>query len=251
MARGQRINTSRERGDNLINQPFLFIALDDLAEKEEETLEIAKRLSEIKGNFGFKINLDYLLKHGLKGSVSSVKKVQQFNRPVFADLKMWNGTRTMRAVIKMLVDSEVDYLSVYALADDLLPKAIQATEGSKTQVLGLTVLTHFSEDYCQRHFRRTLKKTVWHLAKVALDRGCHAIILPGTALDVVQDLEVIKVVPGVRPKWYQDKRHLEKVEPGEAIENGAIFLVCGSPITRSSDEVLALKKVLFEMRRKK
>ena len=230
-----------------MSQPFLFIALDGLAAKEEETLEIAKQLSEIKGPFGFKINLDYLLKYGVEGLASSVKKVQQFNRPVFADLKMWNGTRTMRSVIEMLVDSEVDYLNVYALADDLLPKAIQATEGSKTQVLGLTVLTHFSENYCQRHFRRSLNETVRHFAEVALERGCHGIILPGTALDIVQNLETIRVVPGVRPKWYHDTRHEEAVEPGMAVEKGASALVCGSPIMKSPDKAMALKKVLSEM----
>lgn len=169
-----------------MNRPFLFVALDSLANKEKETLEAAEQLSAVEGSFGFKANLDYLLKHGLEGLASSIKKVQVFGRPLFADLKMWNGTRTMRSVIEMIVDNGVDYLNLYALADDLIPEAILATNGSKTKVLGLTVLTHlthFSEDYCQRHFRRTLNQTVRHFAEVALEKGCHGIILPGTALE--------------------------------------------------------------------
>ena len=231
-----------------MKRPFLFIALDDLAAKEKETLEAANQLSETEGPFGFKANLDYLLKHGLEGLTSSVKKVQQFNRPVFTDLKMWNGTRTMRSVIEMLVDSEVEYLNVYALADDLLPGAIQATEGSKTEVLGLTVLSHFSEDYCQRHFRRPLNETVRHFAEIAIDRGCHGIILPGTTLDVVEDLKTTKIVPGVRPKWYQDTRHKETVEPGMATKGGADGVVCGSPIMKSVSKIAALAKILSEMK---
>ena len=110
------------------NKPFLFVALDGLAGKEKETMEVAERLSDVEGPFGFKVNLDYLLKRGLEGLASSLREVLQLDRPVFTDLKMWNGTRTMRSAIEMLVDNGVDYLNVYALADDLLPKAIRATE---------------------------------------------------------------------------------------------------------------------------
>jgi len=231
-----------------MNKPFLFVALDDLDKKERDTLEVAEQLSAVDGSFGFKVNLDYLLKYGLEGSVSAVKRIQYFGRPIFADLKMWNGTRTMRSVIEILVANEIDYLNVYALADELLPGAIQATDGSKTKVLGLTVLTHFSEAYCQKHFRRTLRETVRHFAEVAIDKGCHGIILPGTALEVVKDLKTIKFVPGVRPKWYKDTRHEEEVEPRIAVEQGADNLVCGSPIMKDPDKIGALKRILVEMR---
>lgn len=231
--------------------PFLFVALDDLDRREGETLRVAEQLSGVEGPFGFKLNLDCLLKRGLVVNCctrSLLRIVQQLGRKVFADLKMWNGTRTMRSVIEALVDSGVDYLNVYALADDLLPGAIKAAEGSKTRILGLTVLTHFSEAYCQRHFCRSLRETVRYFAEVALERGCHGIILPGTTLDVVQDLETIKVVPGVRPKWYQDARHEEEVEPRIAVEGGARILVCGSPIMKSDDPTEALQKILSEIR---
>jgi len=230
-----------------MKKPFLFVALDDLDKKERETLETAEQLSSVDGPFGFKANLDYLLQEGVLATHAAIGKVQRFNRPVFADLKMWNGTRTMQSVIEMLVAKGVDYLNVYALADDLLPGAIKAAEGSQTKVLGLTVLTHFSEEYCQKHFRRSLRETVRHFAEVALDRGCHGIILPGTALDVVQDLQTIKVVPGVRPTWYQDTRHEEEIEPRIVVEQGADCLVCGSPIMKATNKIAALKRVLSEM----
>jgi len=225
-------------------KPFLFIALDGLVEKEKETLIVAEQLTSVSGNFGFKINLDYLLKKGFK---AALEPIQQFGRPVFADLKMWNGTRTMASVIENLAAMGVDYLNVYALADDLLPKAIRITEGTKTKVLGLTVLTHFSETYCQKHFKRSLQETVRHFAEIAVEADCHGIILPGTTLEVVADLDTIKVVPGIRPNWYKDTRHKEEVELRVAIEKGADILVCGSPIMKSRNPVKVLKKVLSEI----
>lgn len=231
-----------------MSQPFLFVALDDLTKEERKTLEIAERLSQEKGPFGFKVNLDYLLYRGLGGLTAAVREVQQFDRPVFADLKMWNGTRTMRTIIEMLVALGVNYFNVYALADNLLPGAIQATEGSNTKALGVTVLTHFDEVYCQKWFRRSLRETVRLTAEVALERGCHGIVLPGTALDVVQDLNTDKVVPGVRPKEYpKDARHAQEVTPQEAVQGGANILVCGGPIMKDSYPEVALRRRLIEM----
>jgi len=225
-------------------KPSLFVALDGLAQREREALGVAEQLSRVSGDFGFKVNLDYVLKKGLIAALSPIWK---FNRPVFVDLKMWNGTRTMASVIERLTTMGVDYLNVYALADDLLPKAIRITEGTKTKVFGLTVLTHFNEAYCQKHFKRSLAQTVRHFAEVALEAGCHGIILPGTALEVVADLDAIKVVPGIRPNWYKDTRHEEEAEPRVAIQKGANILVCGSPITKNENPVEALKKILSEI----
>lgn len=226
-----------------MDRPFLFVALDGA---EGHVIKRASELSRVEGNFGFKVNLDYLL-NPKKGLETTVGNIQQYDKPVFTDLKMWNGTRTMAEVIKNLVDLGVDYLNVYALADDLLPKAIEMTKNSKTKVLGLTVLSHYDDAYCQKHFRRTLKDTVRHFAEVAIKTGCHGIILPGTTLGIVRALKGIKVVPGVRPKWYKDTRHKQEIEPSAAIENGADMLVCGSPILKSPNHIEALKRVLLEM----
>lgn len=227
-------------------KPLLLNALDDLVGKEKKTLKVAEQLSKVEGNFGFKVNLDYLLnpKKGLKALLAPI---QQFGRPIFSDLKMWNGTRTMASVIENLVALGVDYLNVYALADELLPKAIQITEGTKTKVFGLTVLTHFNEAYCQKHFRRSLPETVRHFAEVAVEAGCHGIILPGTALEAVAYLDTIKVVPGIRPIWYKDTRHEEEIESRVATQKGASVLVCGSPIMKSGNPVDALRRILAEI----
>ena len=236
-----------------MREPFLWVALDDLDRKPKETLAIAERLTAVDGLFGFKANIDYLLNPRLSLKVA-LEQFQQLGRPVFADLKMWNGTRTMRSVVETLVKCEVDYLNVYALADSLLLDAVKATKGSKTKILAVTVLTHYDDDYCRKWFRRTLRETVRLGAEVSLERGCHGIILPGTALDVVADLQTEKVTPGIRLPWYpEDARHQQEVEPGIAIARGATGLVCGGPVMKSPeklgiDNVEALKRVLAKMK---
>lgn len=227
--------------------PLLLVALDDLATNEKKTLAIVKELAAIDAEFGFKLNLDYLLNRE-KGLTAIIKKFKKFNRPIFADIKMWNGTRTMKSVLENFVSLEVEYTNVYALADNLLPKAIEITEGTQTKVLGLTVLTHFDDAYCQRHFKRSLPETVRHFSEVAVEAGCHGIILPGTTLNVVKDISKTKAVPGIRTDWYKDKRHEQEVTPKEAIQNGADIIIPGSPIMKSGYPPVALHKILSEMK---
>lgn len=227
--------------------PLLLVALDNLASNERKTFAIVKELAATEGNFGFKLNLDYLLNRE-KGLISIIREFKKLNRPIFADIKMWNGTRTMKSVFQTFVDLEVDYVNAYALADQLLPKAIEITEGTGTKVLGLTVLTHFDDAYCQKHFKRSLPETVLHFSEIAIEAGCHGIILPGTTLNVVKHIKTIKAVPGIRPKWFSDQRHEEEIEPCEAISNGADIIIPGSPIMKSDYPVMALKRMLDEIK---
>lgn len=233
------------------SNPFLFVALDGLTEKTNQTLNIAATLaSSVVGNYGFKVNLDYFLMCGID---SAIKTIRSFGKPIFADLKMWNGTRTMANIVEQLVEAGVDYFNVYSLADEQLPKALQTAKGSHTRSLGVTVLTHYTEDYCRKNFGKSLLEAVDYFARLAIKRGCDGVILPGTALEVVKDLDVMKCVPGLRLPWYpEDSRHEQAVEPKVAIKGGARLLVCGGPVMKAKEKVgiepaEALKRVLAEM----
>ena len=226
--------------------PLLFIALDALVEQEERTLRMAMALSEAVGpGVGFKLNLDYLLHVGIHEAIRKIRLIGP--HPIFADIKTWNGGRTMMSVAKQLIAESVDYFNIYALADGEMEQTVAVTRGTPTKVLAVTVLTHFDEEYCKKHFRRSFAETVRHFAETALQRGCDGLVLPGTSLDAVADLDMIKGVPGIRPKWYQDARHEQEVTPSLAVQRGASFLVCGSPVTKSSEPVSAVRRLLAEI----
>lgn len=226
----------------------LFVAADELSSLSDElkTHRILSDLADIGSEFGIKVNLDYMLRLGDHNALYSLRRYAPV-RQIFVDLKMWNGKRTMVDVAKMMVDKEVDFFNVYALADSEIPPVVEVTRGTKTKVLAVTILTHYDDAYCRRHFQRTLGETVEHLGQTALDAGCDGIILPGTTLDAVAHLNTIKVVLGVRPKWYKDTRHSEEIEPSAAKEKGADIIVCGGPIIKAEDPVEAMKKILAEL----
>lgn len=225
----------------------LAIALDALKTREKETLEKAYSLSQEPGEFGFKINDDYISSVGLREAFIRTKVAISESRWLFTDIKMLKGGRTMAETAKEICDLGVRYLNLYALADKEIEPVIRAVEGSETKVLGLTVLSHFDESYCQDHFRRTFAETVRHLAKVAKNRGCHGIILPGTMLGEVADLDLIKCATGIRPLSYKDTRHEQEVTPAQAKAGGADIAVIGSPILKVSDPIAALREILAEV----
>lgn len=233
-----------------MNKPFLFVGLD--YQDPAEAVDLAEELSGVdRDNFGFKLNLDFFINTTLTGNTHYLERVFSLGKPIFTDLKMWNGKRTMTSIAERLVERRVDYFNVYALADEpFLESVVGITHGSDTKVLGVTVLTHYGEDYCQRMRGCSLREAVRKDAETAYSAGCHGIILPGTMLREVEDLPVEKLVPAIRPDWYGktgDNYQKQETSVREAIEGGADLLVCSSPIRKSPDRKLALIKTLDEM----
>jgi orotidine-5'-phosphate decarboxylase len=232
--------------------PQLFLAFDSLREKPDETLHEMYQLSDAGESFGIKFNLDAMLSPSTLSLWSIGKNVMSFKRPVFADIKMWNGSRTMELVVKTFVDMGVDFINIYALAEKELAKAVSATAGSKTKILALTVLSHYNDAYCQKWFGRSLQQAVVDFSRFAMDVGFHGLILPGTTLGAVKDLHTTKMATGVRPEWYKDNRHEQEATPAEVAKGGAHFAVCGSPVLKQptlADKILALRRINEEMQR--
>ena len=66
----------------------------------------------------------------------------------------------------------------------------------------------------------------------------------------VADLEMKKLVPAVRPRWYGktgDNFQEQETYVGDAIRDGADLLVCSSPIRKSENRKEALVRTLDEM----
>lgn len=235
--------------------PLLFVALDDLTQKEADTLAVLRKFTNVEGNWGIKVNLDWMLKRGIETALSILEDLN-LERPIFVDLKMWNGKRTMRDVFKMLA-GRVDYVNSYVLAGPELQGSLEPLQGTKTKVLGVTVLTHYDDNYCQEWFRRSLRDMVCFSAEKAVTIGCDGIILPGTMAGYVSDMKIEKHVPGIRPSWFKDDRHSEEVTPQKMAEVGVDGAVCGSPIIKVAknpaavaevgDSVGALRRILQDL----
>ena len=234
----------------MTKQPFLFVGLD--YERTSEVVGLAEELAEVdRKDFGFKLNLDFYINSALGGDLKPLSRIGRLHKPIFADFKMWNGRRTMISIAENLFPSYIDYTNIYAHAGEtFLRSVVESVEGSRTRILGVTVLTHYKDSDCQRLYGRSLRDSVRMLSEIAFDGSCHGIILPGTTLDMVTDLPIQKLVPAVRPKWYGitgDNDQEQEIYVGDAVRNGADLLVCSSPIRKSKNRKEALIRTLDEM----
>lgn len=226
-------------------EKLLYVALDN--DNLEENISLADRLSKVGGNYGFKINAD----HYTIGGLNYLSDIQAFRKPVFVDLKMNNGSRTMTNMMVTLAEHGVNHSNVWAQAERNLVavnEAVKAVEGSNLQILGVTVTSRFDEEYCQKHYRRSLPETVRHFTTVSLDVGLDGVILPGTCLPAIADIETVKLVAGVRPVGSaKDSTQKQIITPRQALVDGANILVCGKPIHDAPDPAVALERFLIEM----
>ncbi|HYF29168.1 MAG TPA: orotidine 5'-phosphate decarboxylase / HUMPS family protein [Candidatus Paceibacterota bacterium] len=231
--------------------PFLWVGLDGLVRDRVETRAIAAELASVPGNFGFKVNLDYALAVG----IGNLRRGPLKERPLFVDLKMLNGARTMTQILIALAHEGVTATNAYALAGggesyggDELARSIaelrRQFSSTRMRVYGVTVLTHYGEAYSTAHFRAPLGKVVRMFAEECVTAGADGVIMPGTQLKEVEHLRILKVLPGIRPSWYRDTRHEQETAPEAVAGRSDIEVVCGSPIMKDRDPAAALTRIL-------
>jgi orotidine-5'-phosphate decarboxylase len=218
-----------------VKQPKLYLALDtpNLA----KAMELARSVNDVKGDFGFKLNLDLLLRH----SVTAVNLVrEEFGRPVFADTKTWNGGRTMADSAVALAEAGASIVNVYAQAGvKFMQRTVDAvrSSGYEAEVFGLGVLTHYTDADCRRIYRRSLRSAVRFFADEVVAAELDGYIQPGPLLQDTRRKPLKKrLIPAVRPPWYEDTKanaQEQTMAPQEAFGGGADIVVCGSPVFKS------------------
>ena len=83
--------------------------------------------------------------------------------------------------------------------------------------------------------------TVKQLAKRCYDWGYGYLVCSPQDLDLISDIKIKKICPGVRPEWYTTSDDQKRtMTPSEAISKGADYLVIGRPILESNDMISAV-----------
>lgn len=229
-------------------EKLLYVGLDK--DDRQKNLELVDTLanSDAQGNFGFKVNLDHTLMWGKE----YVEEVVASEKPVFVDLKMNNGSRTMSNIVGWLADMGVAHTNVWAHSESNLAKTVEQVSGitDRPAILGVTFYTRWDETYAQRHHNMSLGELVSHWSHVVVDSGADGIILPGTQLAAVSDLNTVKLNPAVRMPGQETSSKQEQVSnPYDAIMAGSDILVVGSPIYKAEFPVEALQTFLGEIQR--
>jgi len=180
-----------------------------------------------------------------------VRDIRKIGADVFLDLKLNDIPNTMAKAAKQAVKHKAAMLTVHTLSGPTALKEVSdICRGSKTKVLGVTVLTSISGDFLKDlGINRPLDSEVLYLAKMAKRCGLDGVVCSVHEAKMIRKhlgRDFIILTPGIRPKASAKKDQKRIATPGEAARAGADFIVVGRPILEAKDPLKATKEILLE-----
>ena len=159
--------------------------------------------------------------------------------------EMWHEASTMTRVFEECHHAGFAAVSAYALGGGRtveeegaeLKSAIASFKDlvgtTGLQVYAMTVPTHYADRYCRRHFGKSIHLQVRAMCLEASEAAADGVIMPAL-LHAVEDISLKKILPGMRPKWFQDTRHKHEYQPEVIAGMENVESVCGRPYTRAT-----------------
>lgn len=181
-----------------------------------------------------------------------VQEVMALGFDVFLDLKFHDIPNTVYDACRAAADMGVWMLNVHALGGEaMMLKAKEAVLGTNSKIIAVTILTSMNEtDISALKFKLTLDEMVMSLAKLANQCKLDGVVSSCHEAQKIKSLfgsDFNIVTPGIRLKsdLIQDQKRI--MTPGNAIEEGADYLVIGRSITQSLDPIAKLDEIELDI----
>jgi orotidine-5'-phosphate decarboxylase len=173
---------------------------------------------------------------------------------VFLDLKLHDIPNTVAGAVRSAAGLGAKMLTVHAGGGPAMLAAAQnalAGLANAPQLLAVTVLTSMDETQLRATgIERSPAEQVELLARIGLDCGILGFVCSPQEAGSLRKLtgpEGTLVVPGIRPAGGAAGDQKRIATPGDALRNGASYLVVGRPITQAPDPAKAAEAILAEM----
>lgn len=219
----------------------IIVALDGL-----DMIQVAEMAKKLKNDvWGFKFN-DLLSRINGLLVIDGLSE----NNAIMVDPKYHDIPNTVGNSCAQLKEAiaRVGIVTVHASGGPEMIKA--AVEVFPEQIAAVTLLTSISEELCHSQFNQSTDDFVTDMAGRAQEAGASYIVCSPQELESLANITIPKIVPGIRPVWYQEKNDQQRVStPVDAMEKGAKFLVMGRAILKDPDPVAAAQRTLDEIRK--
>ena len=231
------------RKDIPLNERIIFALDVDSAEKAKEW--VTKLENHVRF---YKVGLQLFL----AGWFPVIESITNRGHKVMVDLKFFDVPETIKLAVKQLRNRGVTFATVHG-NDPILRAAVEARDDVK--ILAVTVLTSFGEEDMLEMFGVPCKveDLVFVRARKALRLGCDGVISSGLEAGRLRHElgnSFLIVTPGIRPGAnvtidQDDQKRI--VTAGEAIANGADYVVVGRPISTASDPIAIVEQMQREI----
>ena len=155
---------------------------------------------------------------------------------IFLDLKLHDIPNTVKKSIKGLALLPIKMITIHISGGkDMMIAAMEAVEGTKIKIFGVTALTSLNNEQTKQIFKRTTSEQVNAMLDLAELVGIDGVICSPHELELVKKRRsLLSITPGIRLQNLNDDQK-RVMTPKEANNLGADYLVIGRPITESDD----------------
>jgi orotidine-5'-phosphate decarboxylase len=180
-----------------------------------------------------------------------VRAVAATGAKIFLDLKLHDIPNTVAKAVAAAGELGVQMLTIHLSGGRAMLEAAVAARPPHLSLLGVTVLTSATpETLRETGVDSGIEEQVQRLAQLGQESGIDGLICSPHELRILRDRlgdEIKLITPGVRPSWAAADDQKRFTTPGEALKNGADYLVIGRPITADPDPRAAVERVFEEI----
>ncbi|NJK92437.1 MAG: orotidine-5'-phosphate decarboxylase [Blastochloris sp.] len=205
-------------------------------------------VDRFQGRIGtFKIGLQLFSANG----PSLVREMRKKNVAIFLDLKLHDIPNTVAKSIEALCQLDLRFLTIHCSGGRAMMEAAAqaALPFPQTTLLGVTVLTHLSDDDVRElGYDHSSSGQVLHFARLAQSSGVQALVCSPLEVPLLRrefPPEAMKLVtPGVRPLGSATDDQSRIATPQQSLAEGSTHVVIGRPILNAPDPDAVLDSLL-------
>jgi orotidine-5'-phosphate decarboxylase len=183
-----------------------------------------------------------------------VRRLVSLGLRVFLDLKLHDIPNTVAGAVRSAARLGVSMLSVHASGGTgMLRAAVEAAREGVTSpaIIAVTLLTSLGQtDIDDLGFSGRPRDMVLRLAALGLRAGVDGLVTSPREVALLRAAhgnDPLLVTPGVRPSGSAADDQARIAAPGQAVQDGADYLVIGRPITRDPDPAAAADRIAEEL----
>lgn len=217
----------------------IIIALD-----VDSAAEARRIVDSIGGATNFyKVGMELYAAAGME----FVRELKSRGCQVFLDMKFYDIGETVKRAVAQVAKAGVDLLTVHG-SKEVMRAAVEGRGSGGLRLLGVTVLTSFDEtDLADLGYPCAVSDLVELRVKNAREAGMDGVVCSPLELKRVGS-GLLTVVPGVRSVGGAAQDQKRVATPGDAIRDGASYLVIGRQVTRAADPRAEIEAILNEIR---
>ncbi|HLK92726.1 MAG TPA: orotidine-5'-phosphate decarboxylase [Polyangia bacterium] len=232
-----------KRPSNIPSRERVIVALD-----VPDCGALGKLLERLDGRPTFyKVGLELFVAEGER----AVELVRARGGKVFLDLKLHDIPETVARAVASAARVQAELLTLHTSGGyEMLSRAAEAAAG-RVKLLGVTVLTSLAEDDLRAEgVEQTIPEMVRARARIAARAGIDGLVCSPHEIEAARAAApgLLIVVPGIRPAAGGKKDDQKRVATaGQAITNGADYLVVGRPVRDAADPAAAFDELVREV----